>query len=142
MGPPNRWSDVGYHEVITNGNGGPDGHIQQGRPHEKTGAAVKKANSGKLMVCLVGNFEVSQPTRKQLASLGHWLLTNLWRYGPDRGHAFPAIQGHGEAALPQYPTACPGDNLPLDKIRRWAAENRDRFKSGEHESLADYLERE
>lgn len=116
---------IGYHNVIGNGRPLPDGHISAGRPHEKIGAGVFGANSGKLQVCLIGNFArtdegyAGPPTEKQLDSLGHWILTNLKRYGIRSSE----IYGHREVAIAGHGTLCPGfGDKTLREIRRWALE--------------------
>ncbi len=112
---------VGYHAVITNGKGGPDGLCSPGRPDAEKGVGVFGANTGKLHICLVGQFapecpspQYAAPTSKQLRSLGLWLIGKCRQYGvhPDdvKGHKEVAIKGHG--------TQCPG-NLDLKKIRQW-----------------------
>jgi hypothetical protein len=119
--PP--FSDIGYHFVIGNGHGLPDGHIATGRPEDVQGSGVKLNNRYKLQVVLIGNFHkgdpgyTGPPTKKQLSALGHWLLVNGKRYF-HKGK-FPAVVGHNEAALPKYPTACPGNQFPLKLIRTW-----------------------
>lgn len=119
------WIDIGYHAVISNGRGAPDGHIAVGRPYDEVGSGVWGNNTGKLHVCLVGNFDkgdpgfTGRPTSRQLAALGTWLLTNAKRYGPDAGNPVPVIRGHKEITRPGHATACPGSEMPLDAIRRW-----------------------
>ena len=63
------YDDVAYHYVICNGNGGPDGEVQQGRPLEKVGAHAYGANAQSVGICLVGDFMKSRPTAKQWQSL-------------------------------------------------------------------------
>jgi len=117
------WTDIGYHWIIGNGQGIPDGHIAAGRPEDLQGSGVKLNNRGKLQVVLIGNFEKGNPgysgppTKRQLSALGHWLLVNGKKYAV-KGN-YPAILGHKEAALPKFPTACPGNQLPLILIRLW-----------------------
>jgi len=113
------WSDIGYHEVITNGHGGPDGSIEQGRPHNQVGAAVFGANTGKLHVCLVGNFQhddlgyTGKPTRSQMQALGHWLLVNGRRYH------YAKVTDHRSCAIPEHGTLCPGSDFPTHLIQDW-----------------------
>lgn len=134
-------TDIGYHEVIGNGHGLPDGHIAEGRPHDMVGAGVWGNNSGKLHVCCVGNFErpdkgyTGRPSDKQLFALGHWLHTNARRYGissPGR------VVGHREIALKGHETACPGTDMPLHTIRLWFAAN---VADATPEPLSEYLHR-
>ena len=75
----NGWVAVGYHFVITNGNGGPDGLIQRGRPLWKKGAHCGKHNKHSIGICLVGDFSHpdSGPTHKQRKQL-YWLIEAIW----------------------------------------------------------------
>ncbi|MGV3723807.1 MAG: peptidoglycan recognition family protein [Actinomycetota bacterium] len=133
------FSDIGYHNVIGNGHGLPDGHIAAGRPADQEGAGVYGNNTGKLHVCLVGNFEkpdkgfTGPPTRKQIAALGHWLHTNGRRYGVTD---FRKVVGHREITLRGHGTACPGSEMPLRQIRRWYQAN---IGKSEPEPLDEYL---
>lgn len=135
------WSDVAYHEVICNGKGGPDGHIQQGRPHAVKGAGVWGNNGGSVQVCLVGNFAPGTPgysgmmTEQQAASLGWWLAKNATRYGIKDGRR---VVGHKEITLPGHGTACPGD-LPLPLIRQWFVLNSQQSDPSKWSPLDDYL---
>jgi hypothetical protein len=119
--PP--FSDIGYHFVIGNGNGLPDGHIAEGRPEDVQGSGVKLNNRALLQVVLIGNFHKGDPgysgspTKKQYSALGHWLLVKGQQYAI-KG-VFPTVAGHKEVALPKYPTACPGSEFPLGLIRMW-----------------------
>jgi hypothetical protein len=120
------WNDIGYHSVIGNGLGMPDGKCEPGRPDAVKGSAVWGRNTGLLHVCLVGDFTQRAPTRAQLDTLGEWLRHRSKAYG-----ATKAV-GHKELALPGHGTLCPGD-LPLNKIRAW-------FSSGATIPLSVYLE--
>ena len=117
------WSDIAYHALIGNGHGIPDGHISVGRPEEIQGSGVKLNNRYKLQISLIGNFHkgdpgyTGPPTKKQLAALGHWLLVKGKAY-TNKGK-IPSVLGHNEAALPKYPTACPGNQFPMKLVRSW-----------------------
>ncbi len=95
------WDDVGYHYVITNGNGGPDGEIQAGRPVEKQGAHAKGRNHDSIGICLVGEDHF---TEKQIESLLTLLVTLCNKYNLE----YKTIQPHHEN--------CPGPGLPLNKF--------------------------
>ena len=45
----NKWSDIGYHDVIRR-----NGAIETGRPLEKPGAHAKGHNQNAIGICLVG----------------------------------------------------------------------------------------
>lgn len=69
-----RWENgLGYHFVIGNGNGTPDGKIEIGNRwiHQIDGAhaGVQEYNRYGIGICLVGNFNESYPTAAQMASL-------------------------------------------------------------------------
>lgn len=135
-------SDIGYHNVIGSGVGIEEGVIASGRPHAKAGAGVYDNNTGKLQVCVIGNFERSDsgytgpPTRKQMFALGHWLYTNGRRYGMTD---YRKVQGHKEVAVPGHATACPGSEMPLKQIRQWFQAN---IGKVEPEGLDSYLLRD
>lgn len=113
------WADIGYHEVICNGQGGHDGEIEAGRPHNIEGAAVFGNNRGKLHVCLVGNFQAGdagytgKPTVAQIWSLGYWLLVNGHRYN------IKTVTDHKSCAIEGHATLCPGDQFPTHFIQQW-----------------------
>jgi hypothetical protein len=118
---------LGYHFVIGNGVNYPDGKIFAGPrwAGQKTGAHCKNGsgrffgvwrnknyyNEHGIGICLIGNFENSRPTRKQLQSLDR-LLAYLTRHA---GVATSAIHGHKEVTRR---TACPGRRMNLARIRR------------------------
>lgn len=142
--PP--FSDIGYHWVISNGNGAPDGHIGEGRDESKDGAGVYGNNKQKLHVCVVGNFELGHPgytrgpSKKQSAALGHLLMVWAKRYQRKDG-SFPKIVGHKEITVPGHATACPGNTFPLKNIRLWFDANAPKYVKGEiFEPLDKFLE--
>lgn len=93
------WTDVGYHFLI-----GPDGVIYQGRPETKRGAHCTP-NSGKVGICMIGNFqgtdELTEEAEASLVDLLAWLTSNYKVAGMDH------IQGHRD----WNSTNCPGDSL-------------------------------
>lgn len=112
------WDDIGYHFVIDNGHGGPDGRLEVtsrwwqqkhgahagklrviARPEEKN-----RYNEFGIGICLVGNFEQSEPTPAQLETLAG--LVGKLR----STYSVPAqnIVGHGNVTS----TACPGRRFP------------------------------
>ena len=103
------WDELGYHFVITNGDGGPDGVVQVGPRwrRQKWGAHCgntpnNEYNEHGIGICLVGNFCRRRPTSAQLAS-----LDRLVRYLADRFEIPPEnVIGHRDA--PNARTACPG----------------------------------
>lgn len=99
----NGWDDVGYHYVITNGNGGPDGEVQTGRAIEKIGAHAKGRNADSVGVCLVATDKF---TKAQLDSLVALLVKLCRQYKIDPTAV--TIQRHHEK--------CPGPGLDLGDI--------------------------
>lgn len=69
------WDEMGYHFVIDNGNGGPDGKVEIGSRwrKQKWGAHTKTANNEYnnfgIGICLVGNFMNRMPSARQLESM-------------------------------------------------------------------------
>lgn len=102
------WDQLGYHFVIDNGRGGPDGRIEVGSrwPIQKWGAHCKtpdnRYNDYGIGVCLVGDFTDRLPSRAQLASLLRLTDYLMRAYGipPER------VIGHRNA--PNTSTQCPG----------------------------------
>ena len=117
-----KWENgLGYHFLIGNGKGMDDGEVHMTRRwlEQLDGAHIKKIRDGReksnsycIGVALVGNFEETLATPKQLASL-RGVLSFLAR---EYGIAPDAIFGHGQAAA--NPTACPGRLFFLDEVAR------------------------
>ena len=106
------WDGLGYHFVIDNGDGGPDGHVEVGRrwPVQKWGAHTGRTpdneyNNFGIGICLVGDFTAAEPTPSQLASLRKLVGFLALRYGIPPGR----VIGHRDA--PGANTTCPGDTL-------------------------------
>ncbi len=105
--PKDPFDDIGYHFVITNGNGGPDGEIQTGRREDLQGAHAKNSgpdrNAFSLGICLVGKEDF---TDAQKASLVVKLVELCRKYN---------ITPSGETIQPHHEN-CPGKNLDLPGI--------------------------
>jgi hypothetical protein len=106
------WRSLGYHFVIPNGNGAPDGAIEIGPRwrRQEAGAHTGKTpgneyNEYGIGICLVGDCERTRPTALQLKALGR-LVKDL-----AGTHKIPArnIIGHKDA--PCTKTNCPGRYL-------------------------------
>lgn len=102
---------LGYHFVIDNGTKGKfDGQIEVSPRwlNKQDGAHCRASgmNSKAIGICLVGNFNYSRPTDKQLDSLVY-LVNRLRRY-----YNIPIsnIVGHGQVLGAQ--TDCPGTQFP------------------------------
>lgn len=107
------WLGIGYHFVIGNGNGMPDGQVV---PTFRWREQLHGAHSGHELfnargvgICLIGNFELKAPTQKQLQSLKQLLkvLCRRQEISLDR------VIGHGSVRA----TACPGRLFPLRDVR-------------------------
>lgn len=103
------FDELGYHFVIDNGNGGPDGRVEVGSrwPKQKHGAHTggtpdNEYNETGIGICLVGDFTTGMPTAAQLAS-----LNRLTAYLAETYDIPPAnVITHQDA--PGGDTACPG----------------------------------
>ncbi|PIE51287.1 N-acetylmuramoyl-L-alanine amidase [Candidatus Fermentibacteria bacterium] len=106
----NRWEDLGYHFVIGNGTESPDGCVEEGRKLPYQGAHARGANRNSIGVCLVGNFNDTEPTSSQLESLRTLLrrLMKNYNIGIDGITLHRMVKGSS--------TECPGKNLTLEKI--------------------------
>lgn len=112
------WDELGYHFVIDNGRGGPDGRVEVGPrwPKQKWGAHAKtpdnRFNEHGIGICFVGNFENGRPTARQMqaaAKLVAWLMQT---------YNIPArnVIGHDDTKS----TLCPGRNMNLAQVRSLA----------------------
>ena len=106
----NGWVDIGYHFVIGNGTLSIDGEIEPGRPVWAVGAHAREHNSDSIGICLVGNFCITSPTRKQKASLTDLLKKLL----EDFSLSSSGILLHRD--VPGCSTECPGDNLTVKEV--------------------------
>lgn len=106
------WGDIGYHYVVDE-----EGRIYEGRTGGEgvVGGHAYCNNVGTIGIVLLGNFEIEQPTQRQVQSL-QWLLSDLAdTYRIDLGKS---VQFHGEVfASPVVrhrdllSTLCPGHYL-------------------------------
>ncbi len=107
----NMQNGLAYHFIIGNGIDSGDGEIEIGPRWTKQllGGHVKSypINLTAIGICLVGNFEVDHPSKRQLdafVQLVDWL----------RGEVIPgARQFAGHRDLRGEQTVCPGKNFPL-----------------------------
>ena len=96
----NGWSGIGYHYVIRK-----DGSIEFGRPFWAVGAHAEGENLNSVGIHVCGNFEIAEPTDKQIESLAYLIgwLCDKYDMIPNADH----VKGHRDL----MPTACPGENL-------------------------------
>ena len=107
----------GYHFVIGNGTGSPDGQIEVARRwSDQRGAAhcrdakTPAVNDYGIGICLVGNLDQDGPTPKQIEA-----AQSLVDYLESR-YNIPTSNVDVHARLAQNPTACPGKHFPAQAI--------------------------
>jgi len=107
------WLGIGYHFVIGNGQGMPDGKIEPTSRWTKQLAGAHAGhnaqNENGIGICLVGDFTDVPPTPKQLASVKDLVavLSKEYAIGPRN------IVPHSELRA----TQCPGRLFPLEDVR-------------------------
>ena len=106
---------LAYHFVIGNGKGISDGKIETGTRWKRQlnggHLASTRLNSNSIGICLVGNFEQSRPTQKQIESLQALCtyLSRMCSIGESR------IQSHRQ--INPRPTKCPGKYFPMNRFK-------------------------
>jgi len=113
------FDELGYHFVIGNGTNSGDGQIEVGPRWTKQkwgahdNALDNRYNTNGIGICLVGNFNDTRPTPRQLHSLVRLVVYLMRTYDipSDR------VLGHGETKV----TQCPGRFLNVASIRAQAA---------------------
>ena len=109
---------LGYHFVIGNGRGTPDGRVEVGYRwrQQLTGAHCRVAaydnnywNKYAVGICLVGSFEKSWPSGAQYRSLAKLVRFLQRRYNIPLNQ----IKGHGDIK----PTNCPGKNFSIARLK-------------------------
>ncbi len=107
----------GYHFVIGNGTDSPDGQIEvaQRWSSQKNGVHCRNGknpdvNEYGIGICLVGNFDESEATPKQIVAAKALVAYLADRYQISSDH----LGAHDEFA--DGPTACPGKNFPSQAI--------------------------
>jgi len=122
------WKGIGYHFVIGNGKGMPDGAVEPTfRWREQmhgAHAGVADYNNLGIGIVLVGNFQTQQPSSAQLASLERLVTALAQEYGITTEN----IVGHNDVKA----TACPGRQFPLTSIKQHIA-----LSSNEHRRHGD-----
>ncbi len=108
------WLGVGYHFVIGNGRGMPDGQIEATFRWKQqlhgAHAGSQRHNRDGIGICLVGDFEQSGPTTRQMAAVSRlceWLMKEH--------DILPArVLRHSDVAA----TKCPGQLFPYEDFLR------------------------
>jgi len=112
----NGWQDVGYNWLID-----PNGVIYEGRGggDNVRGAHMCGYNSNTMGVCLLGNFQIVQPTDEMMGSLSKLLAWKACKenINPEGSGSIVShtgymqnISGHKDGCSPNY-TECPGTNV-------------------------------
>ncbi len=126
----NHWDGVGYDFVIGNGTDSGNGEVevtfrwrQQVAGAHCGGTPDNWANVDAVGICLVGNFDYTQPTAEQMQSLSQLVRFLQKRYGIRTER----IYGHNSTPG-AHVTDCPGKNSPLPALRKmleyWAEHGR------------------
>ncbi len=113
---------MAYHFVVGNGTSSGDGQIEIGDRWRRqiNGGHVHSdyLNNISLGICLVGDFNRSQPTHAQLEATEELIKYLRDRCGRVDGRAMP-VRPHREMNPPRWATDCPGDAFPYSWFRRF-----------------------
>jgi N-acetyl-anhydromuramyl-L-alanine amidase AmpD len=105
---------LAYHFVIGNGRGMPDGQIAIGNRWalQLNGGhlASEDLNRISIGICLIGNFDNGQPTKRQMESLRALVLHLMARC------RLPASSVRTHRQINTKPTECPGAHFPTKKF--------------------------
>jgi len=111
------WAGCGYHFIIGNGTGSPDGQIEvsQRWSNQKHGVHCRNGKTSEVNeygigICLVGDLDDKPPTPRQIAA-----AKALVTYLGDR-YSIPTDHMGSHAQLANSPTACPGKHFPTQAI--------------------------
>ena len=117
----NHWQGVGYDFVIGNGRKCSDGRVEvtfrwkQQIPGAHVGGTPNNwANADGIGICLVGDFNKTRPTGRQMQS-----LVRLVRFLQKR-YRIPSSRIYGHRDTPGYTgvTQCPGRDFSISALRR------------------------
>lgn len=113
---------MAYHFVVGNGTSSGDGQIEIGDRWRRqiNGGHVHSdyLNNISLGICLVGDFNRSQPTHAQLDATEELIKYLRDRCGKVDGRAIP-VRPHREMNPPRWATDCPGDAFPYGWFGRF-----------------------
>jgi N-acetylmuramoyl-L-alanine amidase len=115
----NGWNGVGYDFVIGNGSNSGDGEVEptyrwrgQLTGAHTGGTPGNWANEEGIGICLVGDFNRSTPTSRQMDS-----LIKLVRFLQKRYH-IPRSRVYGHGSTPGgHVTDCPGTRFPMSRLK-------------------------
>lgn len=112
------WDELGYHFVIGNGSDTGNGMLEVGPrwKKQKWGAHAKtpdnQFNDYGIGICLVGNFDETNPTPEQMRTLSELTARLMVTYNIPPDH----VIGHSDTKH----TECPGSHLSVASVRRAA----------------------
>lgn len=110
----NPWLGIGYHFVVGNGDGMPDGRVEPTfrwrQQLHGAHAGDRDYNEHGIGVALVGNFEQEPPTPAQLAAVKRLVGVLKTGYSIKSEN----VIGHGDIKA----TACPGRYFPMAEVSR------------------------
>ncbi len=113
---------LAYHFVIGNGTSSGDGEVEIGSRWRRqiNGGHVHSdyLNNIALGICLVGDFNRTQPTAAQLDACEELIRYLRIRCGKADGRDIP-VRPHREVNPPRWSTDCPGDAFPYVWFRRF-----------------------
>lgn len=110
----NAWLGIGYHFLIGNGNGMPDGEVEstfrwkQQLQGAHAGSSDPVYNQQGIGICLVGNFEKHAPSTRQLTALKKLVRTLKGDYRVVSKN----VIGHRDVRA----TECPGKLFPMEEV--------------------------
>ncbi len=115
----NHWEGIGYDFVIGNGTDSGDGQVEVTFRWRKQipgahcgGTPNNWANKDGVGICLVGDFNRSVPTSRQMQS-----LLKLIRFLQQR-YRIPTSRVYGHKTTPgAHVTACPGRKFPIARLK-------------------------
>jgi hypothetical protein len=106
------WLGIGYHFVVGNGQSMADGAVEATfRWREQlpgAHAGRRDQNEHGIGICLIGNFDETRPTERQLASLAALLRQLSRQYSITRSHVLRHQDIHS--------TQCPGRLFPWEQV--------------------------
>ena len=115
----NHWDGIGYDFVIGNGSNSGDGQVEvtfrwreQRAGAHCGGTPDNWANEDGIGICLVGNFNHTSPTARQMQSLAKLVRFLQRRYGISSHR----IYGHNTTPGARV-TACPGTRFPMSRFK-------------------------
>jgi hypothetical protein len=117
----NGWDGIGYDFVIGNGSGCQNGQVESTFrwAQQRTGAHCKTdssnwANEKAIGICLIGNFNKTKPSSRQLSS-----LLKLVQFLSER-YDIPVSRIYGHSTTPGHSTItdCPGKKFPMRYVKQ------------------------